>query len=106
MSITLYSKFRRQGLRRAWHFAQMTEWTLNVGLYIVAFFAALLFVQWISDKAIAEDMALEAKHRAELKQEHAEATWLSCLNHKGVYVDGRLHTCSLADTRFTQEQFK
>lgn len=106
MSITLYSKYRRQGLRRAWHFAQMTEWTLDIGLKIAAFFVALLFVQWISDKAIAEDTALEAKHRAEQQKDHAEATWLSCLNHKGVYVDGRLHTCSLADTRLTQEQFK
>lgn len=106
MSITAYSKYRRQGLRRAWHFAQMTEWTLNVGLYIAAFFAALLFVQWVSDKAIAEDMALEAKHKAERKQEHAEATWLSCLNNKGVYVDGKLHICTLANTHLSRSDFK
>ena len=106
MSITLYSKYRRQSYKRAWHFAGMTEWCLNVGLYIAAFFAALLFVQWVSDKAIAEDMALEAKHRAEQKQEQAEATWLSCLNHKGVFVDGELHTCSLANTRFAKADFK
>lgn len=106
MSITAYSKFRRQNLRRAWHFASMTEWCRNVGLYIVAFFAALLFVQWISDKAIAEDNAVAAKHRAERAAEKQEAAWLSCLNHKGVFINGSLHTCSLADTRFTKEQFK
>jgi hypothetical protein len=106
MSITEYSRYRRMKLRAAWELAGMAVWCKEVGRYIAAFIFALILVQYITDAAIAEDMALEAKHRAERKQEHAEATWLSCLNHKGVYVDGRLHTCSLADTRFTQEHFK
>jgi len=106
VSITAYSKYRRQGLRRAWHFAQMTEWTLDIGLKIAVFFAALLFVQWVSDKAIAEDMALEAKHRAEQQKDHAEATWLSCLNHKGVWIGDSLHTCRLEDTKFKKSDFK
>lgn len=105
MSITLYSKFRRQNLRRAWHFAGMTEWCRNVGLYVAGFIAALLFVQWVSDRAIAEDEALAAKHRAERRAEHQEAVWLSCLNNKGVWINDRLHICSLADTAFTRENF-
>lgn len=106
MSITLYSKYRRQKLARAWEFANMTQWCVDVAGKLLIWIAALLLVQYITDRAIAEDVALEAKNRAERKQEHAEATWLSCLNNKGVWIDGRLHTCNLADTRLTQEQFK
>lgn len=106
MSITAYSRFRRQNLRRAWHFAGMTEWCANVGKYIAAFIACLLFVQYVTDRAIAEDVAMEAKHRAERMADQAESTWLSCLNSKGVWINDRLHTCSLADTHLTREQFK
>ena len=106
MSITLYSRFRRQNLRRAWHFSGMTEWCASVGKYIAAFIACLLFAQFITDRAIAEDEALAAKHRAERMAEQAESTWLSCLNNRGVYLDGKLHTCTLANTHFTKGDFK
>ena len=106
MSIALYSRFRRKGLRRAWHFAGMTEWCRNVGKYIAAFIACLLFVQFVTDRAIAEDEAVAAKHKAERMAEQAESTWLSCLNNRGVYLDGKLHTCTLANTHFTKGDFK
>lgn len=106
MSIALYSKYRRQGLRRAWHLAGMREWCANVGGYLLAFIAALLFVQWVSDQAIAEDAAYAARQKAEQRAAKAEATWLSCLNHKGVWIDGRLHTCTLADTHLAKADFK
>ena len=61
MSITLYSKFRRQNLRRAWDFAGMTEWCVNVGLSIILFLAAIILVQYVADKAIAAD---DAEHKA------------------------------------------
>ena len=106
MSITLYSKFRRQKLTKAWEYAGMTQWCVDVAGKLLIWIAALLLVQYITDRAIAEDVALEAKHRAERKQEHAEATWLSCLNNRGVWINDRLHTCSLGDTHLTREQFK
>lgn len=106
MSITAYSRFRRQNLRRAWHFSGMTEWCLNVGLYILAFVAILAFLGWADSKAAAEDAAYAAQKHAERMAEHAEQTILSCLNHKGVWVDGSMHTCSLADTRLSRSDFK
>lgn len=102
MSITAYSKYRRLKLRAAWELAGMAVWCKEVGLYILAFVASLLVVQIIADKAIAEDEA----YAAQQKTAHIEQTWLSCLNHKGVFVDGELHTCSLANTRFAKADFK
>lgn len=106
MSITAYSKYRRLKLRAAWELAGMAVWCKEVGKYIAALLLALILVQYITDVAIAEDDALAQADRARQQAEKAEASWLSCLNHKGVWIDGHLHTCSLADTRFTKEQFK
>lgn len=106
MSIAQYSKYRRMKLRAAWELAGMAVWCKEVGRYIAALVLALILVQYITDKAIAEDNAYNAAQQAKLDAARAEATWLSCLNHKGVWIDGHLHTCSLADTRFTKEQFK
>jgi len=106
MSITLYSKFRRQNLRRAWDFAGMTEWCVNVGLSIILFLAAIILVQYVADKAIAAD---DAEHKAKAESRKVaklEETWLSCLNNKGIYLDGKLHTCSLANTHLAQGDFK
>ncbi len=106
MSITLYSKFRRQRLAKAWEYAHMTKWCVDVAGKLLVWVAALILVQYVTDRAIAEDVALEAKHRAERMADQAESTWLSCLNSKGVWINDRLHTCSLADTHLTREQFK
>ena len=106
MSITLYSKYRRLKLRAAWELAGMAVWCKEVGRYIAALILALILVQYITDTAIAEDNAYEVANRAKSDAEKAEASWLSCLNHKGVWINGSLHTCTLADTRLTKEQFK
>ena len=106
MSITAYSKYRRLKLRAAWELAGMAVWCKEVGRYIAALILALILVQYITDTAIAEDNAYEVANRAKSDAEKAEASWLSCLNHKGVWIDGVLHTCTLADTRLTKEQFK
>lgn len=106
MSITLYSRYRRQGLRRAWEFAGMAEWCRNVGLYLVAFVVALGLVAWIDAQAEAADRAELARTKAERTAAHQESVWLSCLNHKGVYLNGRLHLCSLADTYLAKGDFK
>jgi hypothetical protein len=102
MSITLYSKFRRQNLRRAWDFAGMTEWCVNVGLSIILFLAAIILVQYVADKAIAAD---DAEHKAKSESRKVaklEETWLSCLNNKGLWINDRLHICSVADTHIRQ----
>ena len=102
MSITLYSKYRRLKYRAAWELAGMAVWCKEVGKYIVAFVMALLIVQYVTDKAIAEDEAYAAKQ----KTAHIEQTWLSCLNHKGVYINDELHTCTVANTRLAKADFK
>ncbi len=106
MSITLYSRYRRLKFAKAWEFAGMTQWCVDVAAKLALWIAALILVQYVTDRAIAEDLAIEAKHKAERKQAQAEQTWLSCLNHKGVYVDGKLHTCTLADTYLARGDFK
>lgn len=106
MSITLYSKYRRMKIRAAWELAGMAVWCKEVGKYIAAFVLALILVQYIADQAIAEDNAYEVANRAKTDAEKAEASWLSCLNHKGVWIDGVLHTCTIADTRLSRGDFK
>lgn len=106
MSITAYSKYRRMKLRAAWELAGMAVWCKEVGRYIAALILALILVQYITDTAIAEDNAYEVANRAKSDAEKSESSWLSCLNHKGVWINGSLHTCTLADTRLTKEQFK
>ena len=107
--MTYFSKYRLktrqqlQGMRTNSGFA---EWCKEVGRYIAALILALILVQYITDTAIAEDEAYAVAHQAKQQAEKAESTWLSCLNHKGVWIDGVLHTCTLADTRLTKEQFK
>ena len=102
MSITQYSRYRRMKIRAAWELAGMAVWCKEVGKYIAALFVALLVVQYISDKAIAEDEA----YAAQKKTEHIEQAWISCLNHKGVYINDELHTCTVANTRLAKADFK
>ncbi len=59
MSITLYSKFRRQNLRRAWEYAHMTKWCVDVAGKLLLWIAALILVQYVTDRAIAEDLAMK-----------------------------------------------
>lgn len=102
MSITQYSRYRRMKLNLAWELAGMAVWCKEVGKYLVGLLLALVVVQYISDKAIAEDEAYAAQQKAE----HIEQTWISCMNNKAVWIDGELHTCSLANTRFAKADFK
>lgn len=102
MSITLYSKYRRMKIRAAWELAGMAVWCKEVGKHIVAFIVALLVVQYVTDKAIAEDEAYLARQ----EKAHIEQTWISCLNHKGVYINDELHTCTVANTRLAKADFK
>lgn len=102
MSIVLWSKYRRMKLALAWELAGMAVWCKEVGKYLLAFLLALVVVQYITDKAIAEDEAYAAKQ----KVAQVEQTWLSCLNNKGVYIDGKLHTCSVQNTHLSKSDFK
>lgn len=106
MSITQYSRYRRLKLRAAWQLAGMAVWCKEVGTYLVAFIAALVLVTMVTDMSIAADEADEKRLEAQAKAERHEYAWLSCLNHKGVWIDGRLHTCTVADTFFTRESFR
>lgn len=106
MSITEYSRYRRMKLRAAWELAGMAVWCKEIGKYVLAFIVALILVQYITDAAIAADDAYLAKTEAERAAAKQEAAWLSCLNNKGVYVDGRLFICTLADTHLARSDFK
>lgn len=105
MSITLFSQYRRKGLRNAWSLANMVEWCRNVGKWIAAFLLALLAVQWIDDHLAAADEAQEARTRAERSAANLEDSFLSCLNGRGIWIDDRLHLCSVADTRIDKGGF-
>lgn len=105
MSVVLYSHYRRRGLRDAFYLAGMAKWLRNAGLICTAVTLAFVAVRAVADMAIAEDEAYAAKVRAERIAANAEAVWLSCLNNRGVWIDGRLHTCNLADTRFDRSDF-
>lgn len=105
MSITLYSKYRRQQLRNAWSFAGMSEWCQNVGLWILGFIAALALVTYIEDALErAEQAERSAKHHQH-KSDHLENVILSCLNGRGVWLDDRLNLCNVADTHLTKSHF-
>jgi hypothetical protein len=106
MSITAYSKYRRMKLRAAWELAGMAVWCKETGKYLAAFLLALILVQYITDTAIAADDACLAKTEAERTAEKQEQAWLSCLNNRGVWIDGVLHICTLADTRLAKGDFK
>jgi len=101
MSISQYSRYRRMKLKAAWELAGMAVWCKEVGKYIAAFVLTLICVQYVTDKAIAEDEA----YAAQQKTAHIEQAWISCLNHKGVYINGELHTCSLGNTRLAKGDF-
>jgi hypothetical protein len=85
MSITLYSKFRRQKLRNAWSLAGMTEWCLNVGLYLVGFLVILSFLSWFEERSAQEDKRIAQSHR-EQSQKYSEMV-AHLLNGKSL-IDG------------------
>ncbi|HET6890494.1 MAG TPA: hypothetical protein VFH31_05280 [Pyrinomonadaceae bacterium] len=49
MSIVLFSRYRRQGLRKAWSLANMNNTVAYVSAGLLALFAAHVFVQWLDD---------------------------------------------------------
>lgn len=106
MSITAYSRYRRMKLRAAWELAGMAVWFRHVGIYIAGFFAIVIFLFWANDQVEAKEEADMAATKAERAAAKQEAAWLSCLNNKGVYVDGRLFICTLADTHLARSDFK
>ena len=65
---------------------------------------SLSLVQYVADKAIAAD---DAEHKAKAESRKVaklEETWLSCLNNKGLWINDRLHICSVADTHIRQSE--
>jgi hypothetical protein len=92
--ITLYSKYRRMNLRRAWEFSGMSAWCMQVGKYLACFILALIVAQMISDAFDTEQKLIEAQ--AEKTQ--LEFVIMSCLNHGGVMIQGELHLCRPVNT--------
>lgn len=105
MSITLFSRYRRQRLRNAWSLASMGEWCRNVGAKLAAFLLILLVVQWIDDQLAAADQMQTAREKAERNAAHMESVFLSCLNDRGVWIDDRLHLCGFTDTHIDKGGF-
>jgi len=97
-SIMLFSQYRRKGLRNAWSLAGMWRWVRNVGIWIVALLAMLAFLQWSDDQAERQDQAeRDARHISRL-----ERVIVSCLDHKGMYINGELHVCEIANAHIKQ----
>lgn len=96
--VTMYRIKRRanlRGMRTKHQFTCDVLKTIKDAVILVAMLLGLLYAyNWYS--------AEEGKVIAEQKQMHSESTWVSCLNHKGVFINGTLHLCTLADTGIKQ----
>lgn len=94
MSISLYSKYRRQGLRKAWEFSGMTQTLVHGATVALAALIVLAVLGMIDDYNEAHAYAKEANNKAE----QVELAMVSCLNHKGIYINGELVVCELGRT--------
>lgn len=103
MSLIAYSRFRRQGLRKAWSFAGMTGWAVEVGTAIVAILILLAVVGWIDASAVENDRLAAMAKKEQARADNHERAWLSCLNRGAVYVDGKAHLCQLADLKISNK---
>ena len=93
MSITLYSKYRRQRLRRAWSLAGMSQTVAYVASGVMALFLAYAFVAW-HDASVedAERIGRSSGERdrvmAEAKAERMSKALADCLNGGALKVSG------------------
>lgn len=87
-----------RAMRTHHHLKQNLLKTAKDGVILIGLLFGLLHAyNWLSDQA---EIKQAEKRVSEAKAEQAkvELAWIGCLNHKGVFVDGTLHTCNLANT--------
>ncbi|HNA84900.1 MAG TPA: hypothetical protein PLB04_05005 [Nitrospira sp.] len=99
----IFSKYRETSRKAA---KQRLLWELNGGaralgefllnLIRLAFilFVIVMVLAWTEELSAKEDHAFSQAHRIQ----QLELALLSCLNYKGVYLDGELHLCGFANT--------
>lgn len=94
MSITLYSKYRRQGLRKAWEFSGMTQTVVHGATVALAALIVLAVLGMIDDYNEAHASVAASQEQAR----NVELAFVSCLNHKGLYINGEVVVCELGRT--------
>ncbi len=93
----LKSHLTARGMRTR-HEVWCAAWkALKDAVILIAMLLGLLFaIENLTYEAVAGELVAQ--------RDKAEATWLSCLNHKGVWVNGELHLCSLANVWIRKEE--
>lgn len=99
----LYSKYRklsREGAkaRLLWELnggaGALVEFILNLCKLVILLAIVVALLAWAEELSAKEDHAFSQAHRIQ----QLELALLSCLNYKGVYLDGELHLCGFANT--------
>lgn len=100
---TIYSKYRslsREAAKRKllWELrggvGALASFTYRIFLLALAIAALATVLSLIEDISAAEDRV----HAKVQRLEHLEKTIVSCLNHKGIFINDELHICTLANT--------
>lgn len=87
-----------RGMRTHQHLKRDLLKTAKDGAILIGLLFGLLHAyNWLSGQ---DDIVQAEKRASEAKAEQAkvELAWIGCLNHKGVFVDGQLYICNLANT--------
>lgn len=97
MSYQLKPHLAARGMRTK-HEVWCAAWkAVKDATILIAILLGLLFaIEKFTLEAVAGELAEQ--------RDKAEATWVSCLNHKGVWVNGELHLCSLANVWIRKEE--
>lgn len=97
MSYQLKPHLAARGMRTR-HEVYSAAWkAVKDAAILIAMLLGLLFaIEKFTLEAVAEELRAQ--------RDKTEATWLSCLNHKGVWVNGELHLCSLANVWIRKEE--
>lgn len=84
-----------QGMRTTSTWKRDLLRSASAGLQIAVGLCLLLAViGWMAERDIADRNLSKVATRVA----HLESTWLSCLNRKGVFIDGEVVLCELAKT--------
>lgn len=94
MKLSLWNRVR--GMRTKYQVRQALMKHVRDGFILSTLLAALSLIVALETHGVMRD-------RLVAYALHLEKTWVSCLNERGVYLDDKLHICSLVNTHFHKE---
>jgi hypothetical protein len=92
MSITLYSKYRRQNLRNAWKLSNMDKTMLYVYAGIAALLTAYMFVAWIEMTVEEAEQAGRKHSQQEIERLKKTSALFAAAMNGGAVVDAANNT--------------